>query len=162
MKKELQDAINKQINNELYSAYLYLSMAAYFESINLAGFAHWMKVQHGEETAHAMKFFEFLNDRGAKVVLDAIAKPQTNFASPKAVFEMSLEHEQKVTGMINKLYDLAKKVNDTAAEVLLHWYITEQVEEEKNAAVILEKLKIVKPESAGMLMLDHQLAKRGK
>jgi len=162
MDKKLQDAINEQIKNELYSAYLYLAMAAYFESENLGGFATWMKLQAKEEQEHAMKFFDFMNDRGARVVLKKIDQPPVDFSSPKDIFKMVLEHEKKVTSLINKLYALANKLNDTAASVFLQWYVTEQVEEEKNATSILEKLKIVKPDSAAMLMLDKQLGKRGE
>ena len=160
MDKKLQDAINEQIKNELYSAYLYLSMAAYFESENLGGFANWMKKQAKEEQEHAMKFFEFLNDRGARVVLKKIDQPPVNFSSPKDVFKETLEHEKKVTSLINKLYALAEKLKDNSAIVLLHWYITEQVEEEKNATTILEKLKMLRPSSAELLMLDAELGKR--
>lgn len=160
MNKKLQDALNEQIKNELYSAYLYLSMAAYCESENLPGFAHWMKVQAKEETGHGMKIFEFLTDRGVRVVLQAIPQPKADFASPQDVFEKTLEHEQKVTGLINQLYETAEETKDNTAQVFLHWFISEQVEEEKNATHILEMLKAVKPKSAGMIMLDKELGKR--
>jgi ferritin len=162
MNKKLQEAFNDQIKNELYSAYLYLSMAAYAESVNLEGLSHWMKTQAKEEQGHAMKMFDFLSDRGARVILEAIPQPTSKFASAKEVFEKTLEHEQKVTSLINSLYDLSNKVNDAAASIFLQWFITEQVEEEKNATVILEKLKIIKPDSAAMLMLDKELGKRGE
>jgi ferritin len=160
MKKKLLDAINTQIKNEFYSAYLYLSMAAYFDSVNLTGFAGWMKQQAKEEVSHAMKFYDFLNSRGEKVVLEAIDKPPSKFSSPQDVFEKSLAHEKKVTSMINKLYDLATAVDDKSASVLLQWYISEQVEEENSISVILDKLKLVKPDSAAMIMLDSLLGKR--
>jgi ferritin len=160
MDKKLQKAFNDQIKNELYSAYLYLAMAAYFESINLEGFGHWMKVQFKEEQVHAMKMFEFLNDRGARVNLQAIPQPPVDFDSAQDIFIKTLEHEKKVTSLINELYELAQKVNDKAACIFLQWFITEQVEEEKNATRILETIKMIKPDSAALIMLDRELAKR--
>jgi ferritin len=159
--KTLQDAINEQINKELYSSYLYLSMAAHFEAANLPGFAHWMRVQYQEEVAHAMKFFDFLNDRGGKVVLKAIDQPQTEWKTSLEIFEMVYEHEQLVTGLINKLYELALKEKDYPTQVLLHWYIDEQVEEEKNASMIVDQLKLIEARGTAVLMLDKQLGKRG-
>lgn len=160
MDKKLVKAINEQIKNELYSAYLYLSMAAYFESTNLSGFAHWMKIQAKEEYGHAMKFYGFLNDRNERVILQAIDQPPYDFNSVQEVFEKTLAHEKEVTAMINDLYDLAQKVSDNATMVFLHWYITEQVEEENNAVVILDKIKAIKSEPAGLMMLDSILGKR--
>jgi ferritin len=160
MDKKLQATFNEQIKNELYSAYLYLSMAAYFESINLPGFAHWMKKQAGEEKTHAMKMFEFLCDRGARVVLEALPAPAVEFSSVKDVFEQTLKHEKKVTALINNLYDLSLKVNDQSSMVFLQWFITEQVEEEKNPCRILEDIKLIKPDSGAILYLDRELAKR--
>ncbi len=160
MDKKLQAAFNDQIKNEFFSAYLYLSMAAYFESISLPGFSNWMKKQAKEEYHHGMKMFDFLCDRGVRVILQPIDQPEIEFASAKAVFETTLSHEKKVTGLINSLYDVACKANDNAAKVFLQWFITEQVEEEKNASQILEHLKLIKPDSSAILMLDHQLAKR--
>jgi ferritin len=160
--KSLQDAINEQINKELYSSYLYLSMAAYFEAANLPGFAHWMRQQYQEEVAHAMKFFDFVLDRGGKVVLKAIEQPPSEWKSALEAFEVVYEHEQKVTGMINKLYDLALKENDYPTQVLLHWYINEQVEEEKNASQVVEQLKLIEARGTAILMLDKELGKRGK
>ncbi|MBU0502807.1 MAG: ferritin [Candidatus Omnitrophota bacterium] len=160
MDKKLHSALNEQIKNELYSAYLYLSMASWFESVNLEGFAHWMKVQAKEEEKHAMKIFDFLNDRGVKVVLQAIAQPPVDFSSAKEIFEQSLGHEKKVTAMINKLYDLSLDVGDHASRVFLHWFINEQVEEEKSPSKILETLRAIKGEGAALIMLDRELAKR--
>jgi ferritin len=160
MNKKLQDALNKQINNEMYSAYLYLAMAAYCESKNLQGFSHWLKVQAKEETAHAMKFFEFLNDRGVRVALQAIPQPPEEFASAQGVFEKTLDHEKKVTAMIDRLYAMAQETGDNASEVFLQWFINEQVEEEKSATVVVETLKMIKPDSAALIMLDRELAKR--
>jgi len=160
MDKKLQKAFNDQIKNELYSAYLYLSMAAYFEAGNLPGFAHWMKVQFKEETNHGMKMFEFLNDRGVRVELQAIPEPQLDFKNALEVFEETLKHEKKVTALINALYDVAAKADDKAAQVFLQWFINEQVEEEKNATQIIQTLKSIKPEGAALIMLDRELAKR--
>ncbi|MFC1703765.1 ferritin [Candidatus Omnitrophota bacterium] len=160
MDKKLVKAFNEQIKNELYSAYLYLSMAAYCDSINLPGCAHWMKLQAGEEEGHAMKMFDFLSDRGDRVKLQAIPQPPEEFSSAKGVFEETLKHEKKVTALINKLYELANDVEDNAASIFLQWFVTEQVEEEKNASDILAQLKVVKADAPSMLMLDNVLAKR--
>lgn len=160
MNKKLQDALNTQINNEMYSAYLYLGMAAYCESKNLPGFSHWLKIQAKEETAHAMKFFEFLNDRGVRVTLQAIPQPPAEFSSAQDVFEKTLGHERKVTAMIDRLYAIAQETQDNASEVFLQWFINEQVEEEKNATVVVETMKMIKPDSAALIMLDRELAKR--
>ena len=160
MDKKLQKAFNDQIKNELYSAHIYLAMAAYFETKNLIGFAHWMKVQYKEEVSHAMKMFEFLNDRGIKVLLQAIPQPTLEYNSTLEVFDETLKHEKKVTSLINALYSLAKEVNDNASSVFLQWFISEQVEEEKNASYIIDTLKMIKPEGPALIMLDRELAKR--
>jgi len=160
MDKQLEKLFQDQIKNEWYSAYLYVSMAAYFEAANFGGFAHWMYKQAGEEQVHGKKMFDFLIDRGVKVVLQAIPQPPADFASPAAVFEMSSEHEQKVTSLIHGIADQADKVNDHPAKVFIQWFITEQVEEEKNASRILDLLKKIPPNSAGIFQLDHQLGKR--
>ena len=161
MNENLLKAINEQIKNELYSAYLYLSMAAYFESINLSGFSNWMKVQAAEEQEHAMKFFNYVFERGGRVQLKAIDQPPFEWKSPMEAFEQVLEHERKVTGMINSLYALAIKENDYASQVMLQWFISEQVEEEMNAAFIIEQLKRINVHDTAILMLDHDLGKRG-
>jgi ferritin len=160
MDKKLEKVINEQINKELYSSYLYLAMAAHFEAENLKGCAHWMKKQAGEENKHAMKFYEFMNDRGAHVVLEAIDKPASAYASIKEVFKKSLAHEQMITASINNIYSLAKTCGDTAAEVMLHWFITEQIEEEKNVMDILAQLQYIKEDSAAVLFFDKHLGKR--
>ena len=160
MDKQLEKLIQDQIRNEWYSAYLYLSMAAYFESANLSGFAHWMHKQAGEEQVHGRKMFDFLIDRGVRVALQAIPQPPSEFSSPTDVFEKSYDHEQKVTGLINGIADLADKVNDHPTKVFIQWFITEQVEEEKNASRILDLLRRIPANSAGIFQLDHQLGKR--
>jgi ferritin len=158
--KKMLEALNEQINAELYSAYLYQAMAAQFEADNLRGFAHWMDVQAKEEQNHARKIYEFLANRGGRVVLKAIVAPPGEWKSALAVFEESYAHEQKVSGLINRLVELARAENDHAAEVFLAWFVTEQVEEEANASQIVEKLKMIKEQPQGLLMLDAQLAAR--
>lgn len=158
--KAMQDAINEQINKELFSSYLYLSMAAYFEDRNLPGFAHWMRVQEQEEREHAMKFYEHIFERGGKVVLKAIDAPKTEWASPLEVAEEVAAHEAKVTASIYALYELALQEKDYPAQVMLQWFITEQVEEEKNAAEIVANLKLIEERGTAVLMLDHRLGKR--
>lgn len=159
--KTVLDAMNRQIMHETYSAYLYLSMSAYFESENLPGFAHWMKIQFQEEQSHAMKFYEYILERGGKVELDAIAKPPVDFKSPQAIFEASLEHEQKVTSLILAIYETALAEKDVASQIFLQWFVSEQVEEEKNASDILDMLKKIGPSVGSLYQLDHRLGKRG-
>lgn len=161
LSKAMQEAINEQIMNELYSAYLYLSMAAYFEASGLPGFAGWMRAQSQEEVAHAMKFFDFVNERGGRVELHAIEQPPLAFVSPRAVFEATYEHEQKVTALIHDLYELALEEKDYAAQVMLHWFIDEQVEEEDSVSQILDTLERIGDQDQGLLMLDRQLGQRG-
>ena len=161
LSKAMQDAINEQIKNELYSAYLYLAMAAYCEANSLPGFAHWLRLQSQEETEHAMKFFDFVNERGGRVVLHAIDQPPVEFESPVRIFEETLNHERKVTAMITHLYELALKEKDYPAQILLHWFIDEQVEEESNAAQILDTLNMVGDKGQALVMLDRELGKRG-
>lgn len=156
----VQNAMNAQIKNELASAYLYLSMAAHFEASSLPGFATWMKSQANEEAAHAMKFFTFINERGGRVILDAIEKPPADFKSPLEVMQQVYQHEQKVSSMINDIYALVLKENDYPSQVMLQWFINEQVEEEKSALEIVDKLKMIGNAPAGLLMLDQQLGQR--
>jgi ferritin len=158
----MQDAINEQINKELFSSYLYLSMSAYFEDKNLGGFAKWMSAQADEEREHAMKFYAHLIERGGRAVLKAIAAPETTWKSDLACFEEVYAHEQKVTASINALYELALKEKDYASQIMLQWFISEQVEEEKNASDIIESIKRIEAHETAVLMLDKQLGKRGK
>jgi ferritin len=160
--KTMQDAINEQINKEFYSSYLYLAMAAYFEDKNLPGFAHWMRLQAEEEREHAMKFFNYLVDRGSRPVLKSIATPPAEWKSSLEVFQEVQKHEAHVTASINALYELALQEKDYPTQVLLHWFIQEQVEEEKNAAEIVQQLELIEAHGTAVLMLDHRLAKRGK
>lgn len=161
LSKTIQDAMNEQIKNELYSAYLYLSMSAYCEATNLPGFAHWMRVQAQEEEAHAMKFYDFICERGGRVVLQAIDQPPVEFQSPLHVFEQTLEHEQKVTAMIHDLYGLAVQEKDYASQAFLQWFVTEQVEEEGSATQIVETLKMIGDKGQALVMLDRELGRRG-
>jgi ferritin len=158
--KKLESAINDQIQRELASAYIYLSMAAYFEANTLPGFANWMRIQFHEEQFHAFKFFDFVFDRGGVVELQPIEGPQVKFSSPTEVFEKTLAHEQLVTKHINDLYALAIEEKDYPSQVLLQWFIDEQVEEEKNASDILDMLKMVEGNSHALLMLDRELGAR--
>lgn len=160
--KAMQDAINEQIKNEFYSAYLYLSMSAHFEQQNLTGFATWLRVQFQEEQGHALKFIDHLYERGGTVNLLAIPQPPSQFGTHLEIFQQVLEHEKKVTGLIYKLYELALKENDYASQVMLQWFITEQVEEEKNAFDIMELLKNLGDTPAGLVMLDQKLGGRKK
>ncbi len=159
--KTMQDAINDQIQAETYSSYLYLSMSAYCDSINLKGIAHWMRVQSQEETGHALKFFDYVNARDGRVLLKEIAQPPQEWKSVRDVFDQALEHERKVTGLIYKLSDQAATERDYATQQLLQWFIAEQVEEEANASEIVEKLKMIGESSNAIFMLDHELGKRG-
>ncbi|MBN2899661.1 MAG: ferritin [Clostridia bacterium] len=157
---KLEKAINEQINAELYSAYLYLSMGAYFEEKGLAGFANWMRVQFEEEQFHGLKFFGYLAERGGRVLLDAIDKPETEWDSPIAVFTEVVKHEAHVTSLINNLIDISIEERDHATKSFLNWFIDEQVEEEAAAADILNQLKLVEGDGRGLLMLDRELATR--
>jgi ferritin len=159
--KIMQDAINDQIQKELYSSYLYLSMSAYFENRNLSGFSHWMRVQESEEREHAMKLYDFLLERGGKVNLKAIDAPKTEWTSTLEVAEEVAAHEAKVTASIYALYETALKEKDYPAQVMLQWFISEQVEEEKNAADIVANLKLIEKGGTAIYVLDHQLGKRG-
>ncbi len=158
--KKMEKALNEQINKELYSAYLYLAMSAWAEEAGLAGFANWFRVQFGEETEHAMKFYHYLTEQGARVVLGAIEKPPADFKSPMAAFEQTLEHEQFVTASINGLMDLAIKESDHATASMLRWFVDEQVEEEANAQEIINQLKLAGPGGGALLQIDRGLGKR--
>ena len=160
LSEKMQEAINGQLNAELYSSYLYLSMNAYFKSINLDGFANWMHYQAQEELTHAMKFYDFINQRGGRVNLLQIEAPPTQWNSPLAVFEATLEHEQKVTGLINELVELALTEHDHASNIFLQWFVSEQVEEEESVTGVLEQLKLMGEAKGGLFMIDRELAKR--
>ena len=158
--KKVGEALNEQVNAELYSAYLYLSMEAYFESASLAGFANWMRIQTQEELMHAMKIYDFVIERDGKVLLKAIEQPQSAWESPLATFEAVYKHEQKVTGLINDLVNLAIEEKDHATNTFLQWFVSEQVEEEKNACDIVGKLKLIEDSPQALFMMDDQMAQR--
>ena len=156
----VQDAINEQIKNELYSAYLYLAMSAHFEAEALPGFAKWTRMQADEETEHAMKLFDYLNERNGRVILHAIDQPPIEFGTPLEIFEMILAHEQKVTSLIHNLYAVALEEKDYATQVMLHWFIDEQVEEEDNAGSIVDQLKRVGDHAGAIYHIDRNVGKR--
>ena len=158
--KKLQDAINEQINRELYSEYLYSAMSAWFASKTLNGFAHWMEVQTREEHAHGMGFNKYLLDRGGRVELKPIPKPPKDFKDPMDAFKKTLEHEHFITKSINDLKDMAMKEKDHAFDSFLNWYVDEQVEEENNDETIIGKLDIIKGRPEGLLFLDNELGQR--
>jgi ferritin len=158
--KKLEEAINYQINRELFSEYYYLSMASYFNSVGLSGFENFFLVQVEEERFHAMKMYRFLNEKGGQVKLAGIEAPKTEFKSAQEVFELAYEHEKLVSRLINDLMDLAISENDHAARNHLNWFVQEQVEEEDSMETILNKLKLIKGEGHGLLMLDNELAQR--
>ncbi len=160
LSQKVQDAFNKQINAELFSSYLYLSMAAYFEAKDLKGMAHWMNIQANEEKAHAMRFFDFINDRSGRVTLTQIEAPKTEWKSPLEVFEEAYKHEIKITGMINELFTLVAIEKDGAGHDFLEWFCREQVEEEANAQLIVAQLKRVGDNGVGLYLLDQELGKR--
>ena len=158
--KKIEEALNGQVNAEMYSAYLYLSMESYFKSLDLNGFANWMRVQTQEEMVHAMKIYDFINGRGGRILLKAIEGPPTQWDSPRAVFEAAYTHEQKVTGLINGLVDLAIKEKDHATHTFLQWFVNEQVEEEASADTVVQQLKMMENAPGGLFMLDRELALR--
>jgi len=158
--EKIKDAVNKQINAEIYSSYLYLSMSAYFESINLKGFANWMKAQAQEEMVHAIKFYDYINERSGRVLLTAIEAPPKQWDSPLDVFEFTYKHEQKVTGLINDLVNLAISEADHATTNFLQWFVAEQVEEEASADEVVQKLKLAGERGSGLFMLDRELGQR--
>lgn len=160
MKKKMESALNKQINAEMYSSYLYLAMESYFQSISLGGFAKWMRGQVQEEMFHGMKIYDYVHERGGRAKFEAIAKPETEWASPLAAFEHILAHEQGVTELINDLIDVALDARDHAAKAFLDWFIIEQVEEEATVGGIVDRLRLIGDDSSGLFLLDSELSKR--
>ncbi len=158
--KKMEDAFNKQINEELYSAYLYQSLSAFAARIGLEGFANWFQIQVQEEISHSQKFYSFISERGGKIKFLQINEPPAEFGSPLELFELTLEHEQHITKCINNLMNLAVDEKDHASQIFLQWYITEQVEEENNVKTILDKLKLVGKEGHGLFMIDKDLSTR--
>lgn len=158
--KKVNEAINAQINAEMFSSYLYLSMSAWLGQKNLGGFSSWMRVQAQEELFHAMKMYDYLIERGGVVQLGAIAEPKTFWESTYEVVEDVVGHEEKVTALINNLVDVAIAEKDHASNIFLQWFVTEQVEEEASVGGVLERMKMIKDDSAGLFALDMELAKR--
>ncbi len=160
LSKKLHQALNDQIHHELESAYIYLAMAADFETENYPGFAHWMKLQFEEEMEHAFRFYDYIHSRGERVTLQTIAEPKASYASPLEAFETSLAHEQKITADIHNLYSLATEEKDYPTLSFLQWFIDEQVEEEEHVGAVVEDFKRVGDSAQGLLMLDRELAQR--
>jgi len=160
--KIMEKEFNKQINAELYSSYLYLSMAANFESTNLKGLATWMKVQAKEEMTHVMKMYDFVFDRGGKVLLDTIKKPKASWKTPLDAFKEALAHEKYITNLINNLVELTKKEKDNASFSFLQWFVNEQVEEEATAEEIVQRLSMIKGVGGGIYWIDRELGMRGR
>lgn len=158
--ERMEEALNYQLNRELYSGYLYLAMAAYFDDQGLPGFANWMRIQAQEELSHAMKFYDYLVRRGGRAVMDAIEAPENEWESAVAVFEQVYQHEQMVTGLIHKLVDLALEISDHATNNFLQWFVAEQVEEEESSSGVLHKVKMASQSRSGLYMLDQELGQR--
>ena len=158
--KTVESALNKQINEELQSAYIYLGMAAEADRLGLPGFANWFKMQYQEELAHSDKFFDYVLERDGEVKLDALAAPQIQDATPLSLFEGALAHEQHISACIFKLKDLARAESDHATDVFLEWFVTEQVEEEANARGVIDQLKMIEGNKNGLFLIDRELAGR--
>ena len=161
LSKTVQDALNEQMKQEFYASYVYLAMSAYCSASNFEGFAKWLRQQASEETAHAMRIYDYIEDRGGRVLLQAIPQPATEFPSILNVFEQARDHERKVTGMINGLYELVDAEKDYASHAFLEWFLTEQIEEEKTSNKIVESLKLAGDHPGALLMLDRELGARG-
>jgi len=162
LSKKIEKALNDQLNEELYSAYLYLAMSAYFEAEGLPGMAHWMRVQAKEEVGHAMKFFDYLNERNGRVILQVLKAPPAEWKGIKDAFEQALKHEQHISKRIYDLMDLAHKEKDHATHEFLEWFVEEQVEEEKSVQEILDKIKLVQDSPTGFYLLDQELGERNE
>ena len=160
MHKKIEKAFNEHLNAEFFSAYLYLSMANYFAAKNLEGMVSWMRIQTDEERMHGMKFVDFINDRGGRVILQQIDQPKTDWDSPLEAFQEAYAHEQLISRKIGELVDLAVKENDHAANTFLQWFVSEQVEEEATVQAIVGKLELIKDNGMGLLMIDQQLGQR--
>lgn len=160
MDKAVQAAVNRQIAREFQAGYLYLAMSAHFDQASLLGFASWMRLQAQEELLHAMRLFDFMNQRGATVKLDAVEAPPTDFGKPLSLFEDALAHEKEVTKLIHELYDLAVDKHDHATQLELQWFITEQVEEENSIGTVVDQLRMAGENEAAVLILDRELGTR--
>ena len=160
MDPKVRGLINEQIAHEFYAAHLYLAMAAQFESQNFEGFGQWMRMQSEEERAHAMKLFDFLVERGEKIELNQIDKPPVTFGRPAEAFRKALEHERKVTGLINKIYEAAVEAKDYPTQIMLQWFIEEQVEEEDSTGAAVERLEMAEDNNAALMFLDAEFGRR--
>jgi ferritin len=160
MSQTMQDALNEQMKHEFYSSYLYLSMSAYCDGMNLPGLSRWMRAQAQEEVKHAMKIFDHILDRGGRVELQQLDRPPAQYASPREVFDQAHRHEQQVTASINRVYGLAMDERDFASKVFLDWFVQEQVEEEKTSGLLAEQMRMVGEDRPGLLMLDRELGQR--
>ena len=160
LSQRMQDAFNEQIKHEMYSSWVYLSMAAWCDGANLPGFASWMRIQAQEEHGHALRIFDHILDRNGQVKLQAIPQPPVAFSSPLEIFENALNHERAVTKTIHDLYALSLEERDFPGRVFLDWFVSEQVEEEKNAELVVERLRMVGDDRPGLLMLDREMAQR--
>ncbi len=160
IKEKILKILNKQINEELYSSYLYLSMSTYFSSLNYDGFAKWMRLQSQEENEHGMKIYDYILQRDGKIVLSKIETPKALWKSPLEVFQETLKHEQHISACINNIVDLATQEKDHATTQFFQWFVAEQVEEEANASNILEKMKMVGDNKSGLFMLDREMGHR--
>jgi ferritin len=158
--KTMEEALNRQINRELYSAYLYLAMSAYFESIAMRGFAHWLRVQVREETTHAEKMYTYLVQAGGRARMAAIEEPKGEWQSPLDAFLHVAAHEKAVTGLIDNLVDLSLGENDQATHTMLQWFVKEQVEEEENAGDVVAKIQMIGDKPSDLILLDHHLGRR--
>jgi len=160
LKPEVEDALNLQLNRETYSAYLYFSMAAWLNGRNLTGFGHWMYAQGVEELTHTQKFYDYIQQRGGTVRLEAIAGPKVEWDSPLNIFEETLDHEVSVTESINGLVTTARGASDHATEIFLQWFVTEQVEEEDSVQQVIHRLRLVGDNPSALIMMDSEMAKR--
>ncbi len=158
--KRMRDAMNEQIMHETFSAYLYVSMAAFFHGKGLDGMAKWMKAQAEEELGHALRFFDHINERGGRVELLAIERPQSEWDSPLGAFKAALKHEEFITGKIDELVRIAREENDNAAEIMLQWFVTEQVEEEDSVSTVIDMFELIGNSGHGLLMADRELGQR--
>ena len=160
LEPDLEKMLNEQVNAEFYSAYLYLSMAAHFESVDLQGFANWMRVQYQEETTHALMIFDYINDRNGRVKLTPIAAPKIEWASPLKAFRDAYEHEKHVSKLIHNLVNKSRQLSDNSTDTFLQWFVTEQIEEESNTYRVAQQLKLAGDDKSALLMLDRELARR--
>ena len=160
LSEKMAERLNEHLNNEIYSAYFYMGMASYATSIGLNGFASWFSVQVQEELFHVQKFYDYINQQGVRVLLQSIKEPPQDFSSALDLFDKTLEHEQKVTSMVNDLVSAARTDKDNGTEIFLQWFVSEQIEEEASVNDIIQKLKLVGSDGNGLFMIDNELGQR--